>query len=296
MAGIGDRKIVAVLGARGMLGTDLSALLAEAGFDVAASDLPECDVTNPAHLEAALAGADCAVNCAAYTNVDRAEDEPDLARAVNAVAVAEMGRIAARRGLYLVHVSTDFVFDGESERPYVETDLPNPLGVYGATKLEGERALAACGCRHAVVRVQWSYGRHGSNFVSKLLDRARTGAALKVVDDQVGAPTWTLDSARAILCLLRARAAGIFHFAAAGYASRFDVARFVLDRLRLPNALAPCSSAEFPARARRPSSSRFDTARIRPLLDHPIRPWQDAMAEFLAGMSCALRSGPGAAR
>ena len=272
---------VCVLGGRGMLGTDLARLLRSRGYRVIARDLPECDITREQHLEKALSDAGVVVNCAAFTDVAGAEDARETAMSVNAAAVGALGRMAAERGIFVVHISTDYVFDGSSDRPYVETDPPRPLNVSGDSKLKGEKALESSGCRCAIMRVQWSYGRAGTNFIVKLLKRARDGGDLKVVDDQVGAPTWTKDMARAVECLVRGRQTGLFHFANDGFASRFEVASFVLRELNLPNRLDPCSSSEFPTKAVRPLNSRLDTSRIRAALDHPIRHWQDALREFL---------------
>ncbi len=288
----GKNLRVSVLGGRGMLGSELCAQLRALRCDASAFDLPECDITRSGHVAAALAGADAVVNCAAYTNVDRAEDEPEAARAVNATAVGELGRQAAARGLYVLHISTDFVFDGAGDRPYDEACAPAPLCVYGMTKLEGERALAGAGCRHAIVRVQWSYGFNGVNFPVKLIERAAAGGELRVVDDQVGAPTWTRDIARALTELLLRRAEGLYHFANAGYASRYETAVFIAGRLGLSNPVIPCRTADFPVKARRPLNSRFDTRKIRALLCAPMRPWQDALGEFLGEYAGKVRPGP----
>jgi dTDP-4-dehydrorhamnose reductase len=266
-----------------MLGSDLAAHLRQAGYAVTAWDLPDWDITRPGHLEKALQGAAVAVNCAAFTDVDKAEQQPETALAVNARAVGVLGRIAKVLNVFVVQISTDFVFDGQGDRPYQETDPPAPLNVYGESKWKGELALWESACEHAVLRVEWSYGRNGVNFIGKFLERARGGKELKVVNDQFGAPTWTADMARAIEVLIRGRHPGLYHFANAGYASRYEVACFIAERLKLAGKVAPCASGEFPVKARRPANSRFDTAKIRALLERPIRPWQEALAEFLAG-------------
>ncbi len=269
-----------------MLGTDLCAELAAAGLDVRPFDLPECDITRPGDLEAALAGVGTVVNCAAYTDVDGAETHRDLAEAVNHLAVAGLGRLAATRGLYVIHISTDFVFDGELDRPYQETDAPRPLNTYGATKLAGEQALAASGCAHAVVRLQWTYGRAGRHFVGKVLERAAARDELAVVADQVGSPTWTRDAARALRDVCEARAEGLFHYAAAGYASRNEVAAAILELSGLRGKrVRPCRTADFPAAARRPLNSRFDCRRIEAVLRRPRPHWRAALAEFLGADS-----------
>jgi len=264
-----------------MLGSDLAPCLREAGYSVLALDLPEFDLTRPDHVREKLAEADIVVNCAAFTNVDRAEEIPETAMQVNALAVSLLGEWALERKKKIVHISTDFVFDGESDRPYTEADVPHPISVYGSSKLKGEELLRQSGCEHAIMRVEWSYGKHGNNFISKFLERAKKGGELKVVDDQVGAPTWTYDMALAVRGLLAARAEGLFHFANTGYATRFEAACFVARSLGLPNRVIPCSSDEFPLRAARPKNSKFCTAKIQKALGVEIRPWQDALNAFL---------------
>jgi len=272
---------ITILGGRGMLGSDLAPVLVRAGHAVRVLDLPEFDLTKADHLSSALAGAQVIVNCAAFTNVDQAETRFDTALAVNGRAVGALGAAAKAHGVFVVHISTDFVFDGRQTRPYVETDPPNPINAYGRSKLEGERALQLSGCAHVILRVQWSYGSHGANFIGKIQERARGSAELKVVEDQVGAPTWTADMARVIAVLIRDRREGLYHFANAGYASRFEVARFIAEQLKLPVRITPCASADFPAPALRPANSWFDTSKIQAVLQEPIRSWQEALAEFL---------------
>ena len=221
------------------------------------------------------------INCAAYTDVERAEDEEALAHRVNADAVGALGRIAAGAGIHVVHVSTDFVFDGRRDGAYTEDDPPNPISAYGRTKLAGERALAGSGCSHAIIRIQWTYGRSGRHFISKVADLARSRDRIMVVDDQRGAPTATTDVAAAILGLLDARAEGLYHFAAAGEATRFDVARVIVDHLGFSTIVEPCASDTFPMKAGRPANSRFDCTHIEALLGRSIRPWREALIEYL---------------
>lgn len=264
-----------------MLGSDLSKILADAGYDIHVHDLPETDITRSDHLDIALRDVDIAVNCAAFTNVDLAEARPDIARAVNASALANMAELARQRGVFLAHISTDFVFDGQGDRPWLEPDSPHPISVYGRTKFEGEQVLQASGCPHFIMRVQWSYGLAGVNFITKVLERARGGGELKIVNDQIGAPTWTRDMSCALASLINRRCRGIYHFANSGYASRFETAAFILKHMGMNNNLIPCRTDEFPARAARPLNSRFDLSRISRELDEPIRSWQTALAEFL---------------
>ena len=272
---------LAVLGGRGMLGTDLALTAKAYGFNVRIFDLPEFNITNANHLAAALVDVDAAVNCAAFTNVDLAEDNPDLAHAVNATAVGTLGTLCKERGIHLTHISTDFVFDGEKSQAYNEDDCPNPINVYGATKLAGEHALLESEADPLIVRVEWSYGGNGTNFIIKLLERAAQSNEIKVVCDQTGAPTWTKDMAQSIIALIKKGSTGLYHFANKGYASRCDVAVFIAQTLNLTNTIIPCSSSEFPMKARRPKNSCFDTTRIQAALNEPIRSWQDALRDFL---------------
>ena len=264
-----------------MLGTDVMATLAAAGIPALGLDLPEFDITDEAAISAALCVADAVVNCAAYTDVEGAEDHEVLAHRVNSEAVGTLGRLAAESGAYVIHVSTDFVFDGDKDGPYGEADRPNPVSAYGRTKLAGERALAESGCRHAVLRIQWTYGRSGRHFISKIADLARSRDRIMVVDDQRGAPTATAEVAEAILALLRVQAVGLYHFAAAGEATRFEVAQVVVAGLGLPTVVEPCGSDAFPAKARRPANSRFCCEKIEALLGRGIRPWRVVLGEYL---------------
>ena len=275
---------VVILGAKGMLGMDLSIACAKAGFETNGFDLPEFDITDDSQIANAIEGAEIIVNCAAYTNVEKAESERDLAFKVNAEAVGHLGAIAKENGASVLQISTDFVFDGATDTPYVETDAANPVSAYGASKLAGETELIASGCKSYIIRIEWTYGAGGTNFVKKLIQAARAGKSLKVVDDQIGAPTATTEVADAIVSFLKADSLpqGIFHFAAAGFTSRYEVARFMFDKLEMDVSLTPCKSDEFVTAAQRPLSSRFDCTKIENILGQSIKPWQEPLEEFLA--------------
>jgi len=279
----GGRQQMAILGGRGMLGADLQRAARQHGFTVGVFDLPEFDITSEQHFRRAIADYSLVVNCAAYTNVDGAESHAETAHAVNAGAVEKLGRLAAESDKYVLHISTDFVFDGRKDVPYDETDAPHPLGTYGKTKLQGEQLLRHTSCRHCIVRVQWTYGKGGNNFVNKMIQLAHSGKALKVIDDQVGSPTATTEVAAALCELMAAspRPEGLFHYAAAGYVSRYEQARFIFDALKLKTDLSPCKSADYATPAQRPLNSRFDCRKIQKYLKRPIRPWQEPLAEFL---------------
>ncbi len=272
---------IAVLGGRGMLGSDLVSVCRQLGFDPIVLDLPEFDITDADHLQQAVADTEIIVNCAAYTNVDGAESQAELAYRVNAEAVGRLGAFACDAGKWVLHISTDFVFDGCGDKPYVETDHPNPINTYGKTKLAGEQLLARSGCEYCIVRVEWTYGSAGNNFVTKLIERAKSQDTLKVVDDQTGSPTATIEVAKVICKLLQKKPEGIFHFASAGYVTRFGMAEFILDRLSMDVNLLPCKTSDFPSPATRPLNSRFDCSKIMRLLDEPIEHWQTPLELFL---------------
>jgi dTDP-4-dehydrorhamnose reductase len=272
---------VAILGGKGMLGSDLALACQQHQLITTVLDLPEFDITNEKHLTNALKDFDAVINCAAYTNVEKAESEAELAYKVNAEAVGKLGLAAKEASVWVLHISTDFVFDGKSTRPYIETDPPNPINVYGASKLAGEELLVESRCRHCIMRIEWTYGSAGDNFVAKMIKRAKTGERLKVVDDQIGSPTATTEVAKVICTLLPKRPEGLLHFASAGYVSRFEMAKFIFDKLNMSVDLSSCKTADFPTAAARPLNSRFDCSKIEALLDEPIEPWQVPLERFL---------------
>lgn len=279
---LSDSRIV-ILGAAGMLGSDLVSLCKAKGLNFKALDLPEFDITSSEQLRDAVCQADIVINCAAYTNVEKAESEEELAYKVNAEAVGHLGRIAKENGAYVLHISTDFVFDGNLDRPYKETDPTNAISAYGRTKLAGEQLLIESECKHAIIRVQWTYGLSGNNFVKKIIELARSRQSLSVVNDQVGAPTATTRVAAAMIEFLGRDelAEGIFHFASAGFVSRFEMARFIAGKLDLPVEIKPCQTSDFPSAAERPLNSRFDCSKIQTLLAEPISSWQENLEKFL---------------
>jgi dTDP-4-dehydrorhamnose reductase len=274
-------SMIAILGGRGMLGTDLAKKCGQEGFVVKVFDLPEFDITNSQQLKEAVGSAKIIVNCAAYTNVDGAESETKLAHQVNAEAAGRLGAFVKEAKAWLLHVSTDFVFDGRLDRPYVETDLANPVNKYGMSKLAGEQLLSQSGCRHCIMRVEWTYGQAGENFVTKLIQRAKTGKALEVVDDQTGSPTGTTEVARIICKLLQVQPEGVYHFASSGYVSRYGMAEFIFDKLSIDVNLLACKTSDYASTAARPLNSRFDCSKIAALLDEPIEPWQIPLERFL---------------
>jgi dTDP-4-dehydrorhamnose reductase len=257
---------ILLTGAGGQVGFELARTLAPLG-ELHAFDHAHLDLADPAALVEACRALqpELIVNAAAYTAVDKAESEPGLAHAVNARAPGVLAGEAGRLGAVLVHYSTDYVFDGSKRAPYAEDDPPRPLNAYGRSKLEGELAIAASGCRHLVFRTSWVYGPRGRNFLATMLSLAATRDEVRVVDDQRGAPTSSLFLAEATARALAAIppegvASGVYHLAAAGKTSWAGFARAIFDRakgrrgFRAPRVV-PIASAEYPTAARRPPYS-----------------------------------------
>ena len=279
-----DRRIT-ILGGRGMLGTDISKRFGRADVHVCVLDLPEFDITDDDKLTKAVSGSDIIINCEAYTDVEKDESDREAARKVNAIAVGRLGEIAAEAGVKVFHISTDFVFDGKSNTPYVETDEVNPVNVYGRSKLAGEKLLVESNCRFCIIRVQWTYGATGNNFVKKLISAAKSHDSLKVVDDQVGSPTSTKEIAGAIYKLIPSDPEGIFHYAASGFVSRYEAAKFIFEKLKTNVKIESCQTSDYKTAAQRPLSSRFNCDKIQALLGGGIRPWQQPLEDFLIKLS-----------
>jgi len=283
-----------VLGAGGQVGHELVRALAPVGEVVSATrddaGTLRVDLANADSLAAALdaARADVIVNAAAYTAVDRAEDEPELADRVNHRAVAEIGAWAKRNGRRVVHYSTDYVFDGSSKRPYRENDATAPLGAYGRSKLAGEDALRASGARHLIVRTAWVYAARGNNFLRTMLRLAGERDELRVVADQTGAPTPASLVADASAAMLRqwlddgenAGRDGTYHLVSAGRCSWFEFAEAIVDGAadrgvieRRPRVV-PIATAEYPTRARRPAYSVLDTSKVTAAFGLQLPDWR----------------------
>ena len=249
-----------------------------------------CDVTDDAVLRRVMdeINPHVVINTAAHTAVDAAEDDPESADAVNANAPAMLGALCAQRGLRLVHISTDFVFDGRAHQPYAPAADPAPLGVYGASKWRGEQAVFASGASHAVVRTSWVYGPDGSNFVLTMLRLMREQGMVRVVNDQIGSPT----SARGLaeicwLLALNGDAGGVFHWSDTGAISWYDFAcgiheeALALGLLSTSAKIEPISTDAFPTKAKRPAYSVLDCSDTCSALNVTQQPWRDALRDML---------------
>jgi dTDP-4-dehydrorhamnose reductase len=287
--------VALILGARGTLGQSLVAELPRAGWTVEAVGRAECDLRDGAALRALLARTRPTVvfNAAAYTDVDRAESEPDLAYAVNAMAVEDLARAAAAAGVALVHYSTDFVFDGELPRPYDEFDPPSPQGLYARSKVAGERLAAAATARLFTVRVGCLYGRGGRNFPSTIVRRLRAGETIRADRERVGSPTWVREVSRASAALARTEHYGLYHCTSQGETSWADFARFAAGLLGLPDSrVEALPTSALPFKAPRPRRAILDNRMLRLRGLDTLSTWQDAARDFVAAEAEAAQPGP----
>jgi len=291
---------VLLLGANGQLGWELQRGLAPLGEVIAlgreGTGAYPADLAEPERLRALVdhLTPDVIVNAAAHTAVDKAESEPELARAINATAPGVLARAAAARGAWLLHYSTDYVFDGSGQQPREEDAPTGPLGVYGQTKLEGEEAIRASGCRHLILRTSWVYAARGGNFAKTMLRLAQERERLTVIDDQIGAPTGADLLADLSAHALRGALAdpakgGTYHAVAAGETSWHGYARFVIDTTRelrpdlalKVQAIDPVPTSAFPTPARRPHNSRLSTRRLQDTFGLHLPHWQRGVRRLL---------------
>ena len=279
---------ILLFGKIGQLGWELNRSLFTLG-DLSVRDYPEVDFNQPQTLPEIIRSAkpDVIVNAVAYTNVDKAESEPDVARRINADAVAGMAREAKNLGALLIHFSTDYVFDGTKGSPYIETDSPNPLNVYGKTKLAGEEA-AALAEKFLTFRTSWVYSSRTGGFVNKVIEWSKTKTELRIVDDQIGSPTWcrtlaevtgqviaqyTLDKDRL------QSLSGLYHLAGAGAASRYEWVKEILSVLGMENySILPATTIEFPSAAVRPYFSALACDKLEQSFNLKLLPWQTSLA------------------
>ncbi len=289
---------ILLTGKNGQVGFELQRALAPLG-KVYAVGSAECDLSDASALRALIQSVkpQLIVNPAAYTAVDRAESEPDKARAVNAVAPGVMGEEAQRLGAAVVHFSTDYVFDGNQPTPYKETDAVGPQSVYGQTKLDGERALAQATPHHVILRTSWVVGAHGGNFAKTMLRLAAERDELKVVADQFGAPTSAALLADVTAHLARqvqregakAFPFGTYHLAAGGETSWHEYAQFVIGEAvkagqlikATPDRVLPIPASAYPTPAKRPQNSRMDTSHIQSTFGLQLPPWQHGVSHIL---------------
>ena len=280
---------VLVTGVNGQLGSEVAARFRQLGHEVIAADRHMLDFQQPAQAAAVIRGQqpDWVINCAAYTQVDKAESEPGQAITINRDTPAQLAQAVAAYGGRLLQLSTDFVFDGMQTRPYVEDDATNPLGVYGRSKLEGEQAVQRELPEAVILRTAWVYGVHGHNFLKTMLRLAIAGKPLRVVSDQRGTPTWTSDIVAAIVALVDQQASGVFHFTASGETSWHGFASAILEEAAnagftiKTKKVDPIATTEYPTPATRPAYAVLNSDKISACLPFTIPAWRDSLKSML---------------
>ena len=268
-------KKVVVTGSKGMLGQDLCPILEDEGYEVIETDIHNLDITNEQNVKDVLTNEcpDIVVHCAAYTNVDKAEEDFETAKKINVVGTENLAKFCGKNNITLVYISTDYVFDGTKETPYLPNDKTNPINNYGLTKLQGEEAVKKYCKNYYIARTSWLYGIHGKNFVETMISLADK-PELKVVDDQVGCPTWTVELANGIVKLLKDFPFGTYHVCGSGETSWYGFAKEIFKGVNIKVNLKPCTTEEFPRPAKRPKHSTMDNNKI-------CRNWKTALKNYI---------------
>lgn len=286
--------VVLVTGANGQLGQALqkaSQTVSEIRFVF--TDSKTLDITNPENCQSFFEGflPDFCINCAAYTAVDKAESETDLAYKINVVGVENLAKNCKKHNTTLIHLSTDFVFDGEKNIPYTEIDLPNPKSVYGQTKLEGEQTIQALLEKYYIIRTSWVYSEFGNNFYKTMLRLASERESLDVVNDQIGTPTNANCLAKVIIDIIKHLTSsiqptyGIYHFSNEGNCSWYDFAQKIFKLNNIPITLNPIPTSSYPTAAIRPKYSVLDKTKITTTFGIQIKSWEEALQKLIVGKS-----------
>lgn len=273
---------ILITGSNGQLGNEMRYISTKSKDHYIFTDIAELDITNLDEIQKILKQEkiDVIVNCAAYTNVDNAEDDKETADKINHKAVRYLAIAAKEADATLIHVSTDYVFDGSNNTPYIETDMTSPLGVYGITKLAGEDAIKEIGCKHIIIRTAWLYSQYGKNFVKTILNLTANKDSLKVVFDQVGTPTYAKDLAQGIHHIITNRLLdqqGIYHFSNEGVCSWYDFAIEIRNLSKNDCNIYPCHSIDFPSKVKRPHYSVLDKTLFRETFGFKIPYWKDSL-------------------
>ncbi|MDR2543672.1 MAG: dTDP-4-dehydrorhamnose reductase [Treponema sp.] len=283
-----------LIGNKGMLGTEISLLMQKSGISFVGTD-NEVDITKLAELEVFVnkqaLPITWIINCAAYTAVDKAEDDTEICSRINTFGAGNISKCAKNSGARLIHISTDYVFDGTSTQPYREDDTTNPIGIYGISKRNGELAVMENNPHSYIIRTSWLYGKYGNNFVHTMLRLMNERDEIKVVDDQRGNPTWAYNLAVVILGLIEAAndkdiPFGIYHFTNKGNITWFDFAKEIyrqgkeMGLIKKDCNVSACTSAEYPAKVKRPAYSVLDKSKIKAALEVEIPLWETSLKEF----------------
>ena len=280
---------ILITGARGQLGTDLMAECASRGIETIGTDVAEMDITDAQAVERVMKELmeqtpyDAVIHCAAYVAVDRAEDEPELVRRVNADGTRNIARMCRKLDVPVMYISTDYVFDGEGDQPWKPDDTDRrPLNVYGQMKYEGELAIEELTDKYFIVRISWVFGVHGANFVKTMLRLGQERGAVSVVNDQIGSPTYTPDLARLLVDMIQTDRYGRYHACNEGIISWYDYACEIFRQAGMTEVqVTPVSSEAFPSKAKRPHNSRMDLSKLDEAGFTRLPSWQDALSRYL---------------
>ena len=275
---------IVITGAKGQLGRAVLKEALRRGHEAVGADIDDFDLTEKGAVQAYLAAAlpEFVIHCAAYTAVDKAESEPALARAVNEQGARHIAEYCAAQDIWMLCVSTDYVFDGSGSAPWEVADTPNPLNVYGVTKLAGEMVVQSLCCKHMIVRTSWVFGPEGNHFVKTMLCLGSGRPVLNIVSDQVGSPTYTVDLARLLCDMAECPKAGIYHAANAGYCSWAEFAAAIFAQAGIACEVKEIPSCEYPQAAQRPLNSRLSPTSLIDANYALLPTWQDALRRYLS--------------
>ncbi|MCH5265365.1 MAG: dTDP-4-dehydrorhamnose reductase [Lachnospiraceae bacterium] len=274
---------VLVTGIQGQLGHDVMEECRKRGHDAVGVDVEEMDITDEGKVREVVSRVcpEAVVHCAAYTAVDKAEDEEEICRLVNGKGTENIAKICREQDCKLLYLSTDYVFQGEGERPWEPEDAPHPLNVYGQTKYEGEQAIRHYVEKYFILRISWVFGVNGGNFVKTMLRLGRENGAVKVVDDQIGSPTYTRDLSVLLVDMMESERYGIYHATNEGFCSWYEFALAIFEEAGLEVEVTPVDSSSFPAKAKRPYNSRMNKEKLVKSGFNKLPTWQDALKRYL---------------
>ena len=274
---------VFVTGVKGQLGHDVMNELEKQGLEGIGVDIDEMDITDADQVSKVIkeAAPDAVIHCAAYTAVDAAEDNEEICRKVNATGTENIAKVCEELDIKMMYISTDYVFNGQGERPWEPDDEREPLNVYGQTKYEGELAIEKHVKKFFTVRIAWVFGVNGKNFIKTMLNLGKTHDHLTVVNDQTGSPTYTYDLARLLVDMIKTDKYGRYHATNEGLCTWYEFACEIFKQAGMNVSVAPVSSDEYPAKAKRPSNSRMDKSKLIENGFKPLPTWQDALGRYL---------------
>jgi len=276
-------KKILILGAGGQLGKEFVSVLRKRQLDFSAPKEEDCNITNSTQLDEIISAVapDIIINCAAYNAVDEAEEKSDVAYLVNSEAVSNIAKICKEKNIFFVHYSSDYVFDGEKQELYIEEDKPEPINVYGKSKLQGEEKIKEILDNYLIFRLSWVIGKGTQNFLYKLSAWAQKNRVLKITADEVSVPTFTTDVVDVTLLSLERGLKGLYHLANSGYASRYELAKFYIQKMELENLVVPVPMSDFKTIAKRPGFSAMSNKKLSNALNINIPSWKDGVMKYL---------------